>query len=100
MTAPPVLAAAIIPSHSARDDAIGFSTRTWTPARAPAIVGGAWQGWGGRQPSGRTGGGARVGGGWQGWGGRPRRPGARARSTISATSVKALTPYRSAKAPR
>src|ERR1017187_9342210 len=78
MTAPPVLAAAIIPSHSARDDAIGFSTRTWTPARAAAIVGAAWQGWGVQTQSACT----------------------RARSTISATSGKALTPYRSAKAPR
>src|ERR1022692_3325543 len=78
MTAPPVLAAAIIPSHSARADAIGFSTRTWTPARAAAIVGAAWQGWGVQTQSACT----------------------RARSTISATSVKALTPYRSAKAPR
>ncbi len=37
-TAPLSAAAAIIASHSCRLTAMGFSTRTWTPARSSVIV--------------------------------------------------------------
>ena len=46
--APPASAAAIIASQSASVDAIGFSISTCAPARAAAIVGAAWAGWGDR----------------------------------------------------
>src|SRR5271165_2538919 len=78
IVAPPACAAATIASQSARQEAIGFSTRTWTPARAAAIVGATWPGWGVQTQTACT----------------------RARRSISSMSEKAPTPYMPAKARR
>src|ERR1700690_1772703 len=67
----PAGAAAIIASQSASVDAIGFSMSTCTPARAAAIVGAAWAGWGVQMMSACT----------------------PARLIISSTSAKASTRY-------